>query len=339
MSDITTHGGRGERPGRYAAVGDPPPADRRSRRRGRGTGEALMVPEATPRSYYGLPILNGPTWEAGDIAGYFFLGGLAGASSVVAGGAQATGRPALARGLKLTSSGAATLSIVALVHDLGRPARFVNMLRVFKPTSPMSVGSWLLAGFVPASLAAAGSDVTGLLPRVGRLATAGAAVLGPAVATYTAALVSDTAVPAWHEPHREMPLLFASSAAAAAAGAGLLAAPRAEQAPVRRLAVAAAAAETVAAHRVETAAGRASESYSDGVAGTLSRLSEALTVAGGVGALALARRSRVAAALSGAALLLGSALRRFSVFQAGVTSADDPAHVVDAQRGDRADAA
>ncbi len=336
MSDITTHGGRGERPGRYAAVGDPPPADRRSRRKGKG--EQLMVPEATPRSYYGMPILNGPTWEARDIAGYLFLGGLAGASSAVAAGAQATGRPGLARGLKLTSAGAAGLSIAALVHDLGRPARFVNMLRVFKPTSPMSVGSWLLAGFVPASLGAAGSEVTGWLPGIGTVATAGAAVLGPAVASYTAALISDTAVPAWHEPHREMPLLFVSSAAAAAAGAGLALAPVAEQTPVRRLAVVAAVTETAAAHRVEGAAGRARESYSEGRAGTLSKVAEVLTVAGGLGAAVLARRTRVAAVLSGAALLAGSACRRFSVFYAGVASADDPAHVVDAQRGDRADA-
>ena len=55
--------------------------------------------------------------------------------------------------------------------------------------------------------------MTGRLP--GRAAaTGGAALVGPAMATYTAALICDTAVPAWHEAHREMPYLFAGSAAA-----------------------------------------------------------------------------------------------------------------------------
>jgi formate-dependent nitrite reductase membrane component NrfD len=82
-----------------------------------------MVPDATPTSYYGQPVLHRPTWQARDIAGYFFLGGLAGASSAVAAGAQLTGRPGLARTAKVGAAGAAGLSIAALVHDLGRPAR------------------------------------------------------------------------------------------------------------------------------------------------------------------------------------------------------------------------
>ena len=61
--------------------------------------------------------------------------------------------------------------MAALVHDLGRPARFANMLRVFKISSPMSVGSWLLAGYVPAAAAAAASALTGRLPRAGAAPT------------------------------------------------------------------------------------------------------------------------------------------------------------------------
>ena len=68
---------------------------------------------------------------------------------------QLSGRPALARPLKLGAAGAISLSLVALVHDLGRPARFLNMLRVFKPTSPMSVGVWILSAYAPAAGAAA----------------------------------------------------------------------------------------------------------------------------------------------------------------------------------------
>jgi formate-dependent nitrite reductase membrane component NrfD len=123
--------------------------------------------------------------------------------------------------------------MAALVHDLGRPARFLHMLRIFKVTSPMSVGSWLLAGYVPTAGAAALCALTGRLPWPGRAATGGAALLGPAVAAYTAALISDTAVPAWHDGYPELPFVFTGSGAMAAAGFGLLAAPLAETAPAR----------------------------------------------------------------------------------------------------------
>ncbi|MYZ36624.1 MULTISPECIES: NrfD/PsrC family molybdoenzyme membrane anchor subunit, partial [unclassified Streptomyces] len=96
-----------------------------------------MVPRATFDSYYGRPVIKAPGWSARDIAGYFFLGGLAGAGSVLAAGAQLTGRTATATAMKVSSLAAITLSAAALVNDLGRPGRFVNMLRVVKPTSPM----------------------------------------------------------------------------------------------------------------------------------------------------------------------------------------------------------
>ncbi|MCU1353207.1 MAG: polysulfide reductase, partial [Acidimicrobiales bacterium] len=180
--DVTVQGVVGARPGRDAPTGvhgRRPDGDGHRRRRG---GEERMVPDARPTSYYGLPVLNRPTWEARDIAGYLFLGGLAGASSVLGALAGATGRPVTARASKLTAVGAAGLSAVALIHDLGRPERFANMLRVFKPTSPMSVGSWLLAGFGPLAGGAALSDLTGRAPRCGAAASAAAAALGAGVA-------------------------------------------------------------------------------------------------------------------------------------------------------------
>ena len=132
-----------------------------------------MVPPAEFASYYGRPILNAPVWRSPDIPGYLFLGGLAGGSSLLAAGAQLTGRPALARASKAAAAGAVCLGLAGLVHDLGRPARLVNMLRVFKVTSPMSVGSWILSGYVPAAGAAAACALTGRLPRAGAAATAG----------------------------------------------------------------------------------------------------------------------------------------------------------------------
>ncbi|RMI29201.1 NrfD/PsrC family molybdoenzyme membrane anchor subunit, partial [Streptomyces triticirhizae] len=187
---VTREGLEGVHPGREALFGNGLDGSGN----GPGGGAALaggrqrerrMVPQAEFTSYYGRPVLKVPAWEARDIAGYMFLGGLAGAGSTLAAAAQLTGRPATARALKLSSLGAISLSTVALVHDLGRPARFLNMLRVAKPTSPMSVGSWLLAGYAPAAGLAAASAATGLLPRLGTAATLAAGGLGPAVATYT----------------------------------------------------------------------------------------------------------------------------------------------------------
>ena len=301
------------------------------RRGGGGRREELMVPRAEFQSYYGKPILNEPTWQAPDIAGYLFLGGLAGAGGTIAAAAQASGRPGLARVMKVGVAGAAGLSLAALVHDLGRPARFINMLRMFKPTSPMSVGSWILAGFAPMSAAAAASEVTGKLRPIGTAATYGAGTLGPALATYTAALISNTAVPAWHEGHREMPFVFASSATAAACGLGLLAAPAAETEPVRRLGAIAGMAEVSMSKLMEERMGLAAECYHEGAAGRLIRAAEMLTTAGAVGA-AVARRSTLLRRASGAALLAGSAVTRFGIFKAGVASAQDPKYTVVPQR-------
>ncbi|MGI5225111.1 NrfD/PsrC family molybdoenzyme membrane anchor subunit [Actinoallomurus sp. CA-142502] len=319
----------GELPAREALVGKGP--GRRKGRRG-GRGERAMVPDATFTSYYGKPIINAPVWEPLDIAGYFFLGGLAGAGSVFAAGAQLTGRPRTARALKISSLVAISGSLVALVHDLGRPARFANMLRVIKPTSPMSLGTWLLTAYGPAAGAAAVLDVTGLFPRLGRVATAGAATLGPAVAAYTAVLAADTAVPAWHEGYRELPFVFVGSAAAAASGMALIAAPAEENAPARSTAVFGAALEVAAAKLMEHRLGMIGETYRPGRAGRLMRAATALSAAGAAGAALLGGRSRTAAVLGGAALLTASACTRFGVFAAGMRSAEDPKYTVVPQR-------
>lgn len=308
----------------------------RRRRRGR-RGEQPMVPDAEFTSYYGKPVLNKPTWKAPDIAGYLFLGGLAGASSVLAGGAELTGRPGLARGLKLGAFAAISGSLFALVHDLGRPARFLHMLRVIKPSSPMSVGSWILMAFGPLAGAAAASDVTGFLPRLGRTATLGAALIGPAVAAYTAPLIADTAVPTWHEGHRELPFVFVGSAASAAGGLGMVLAPVSEAAPARRAAILGGAVELGAVKAMERRMGLVAEPLHTGKAGKLMRTAEALTVAGAlVGGLG-GRRSRPAAVAGGLASLAGSACTRFGIFYAGVASAEDPKYTVVPQR-ERVDA-
>jgi formate-dependent nitrite reductase membrane component NrfD len=283
-------------------------------------------------SYYGKPIVKAPVWAERDIAGYLFAGGLAAGSSVMAAGAELTARPRLARASKLCASAALGVSLAALVHDLGRPARFLNMLRVFKPTSPMNMGSWLLGVYGPLNVLASASEVVGVAPRGGRAATLGAALFGAGVSSYTAALIADTAVPAWHEGHRELPFMFAGSAAAAGAGFGLLAAPLSENEPARRVAVAGAVVELACERLLERRLGTVARTLHEGSAGRRMRAATALTAAGALGAAALGRSSRPAAAASGAALLAGSAFTRFGVFAAGVASTRDPGYTVEPQR-------
>lgn len=329
---------RRKRPDRVAGPG-PDLASRRPRwQRGR-RGERPVVPRAEFTSYYGKPVINAPVWSSTDIAGYLFLGGLSGASALLGAGAELTGRPALARTAKAGASVAAGVSLVALVHDLGRPARFVNMMRVFKVTSPMSVGSWLLAGYVPAIWTATASALTGRVPRVGAVATAGSAVLGPAVAAYTAALISDTAVPAWHDGYREMPFVFIGSAAMAAGGLGLAGAPAGESAPARNLALLGWAVEAAAFERMTSRMGMVAEPYSAGRSGAYVRAGKVLGALGAAGAVATAvppiasgGRGRIIAALSGAALIGASAATRWGVFHAGMASARDPKYTVVPQR-------
>ncbi|MDF6022851.1 NrfD/PsrC family molybdoenzyme membrane anchor subunit [Streptomyces sp. JH34] len=287
---------------------------------------------AVPDSYYGRPVIKAPSWSAQDIAGYFFLGGLAGAGSVLAAGAHVTGRDTTARALKVSSLAAVTLSAAALVHDLGRPSRFLHMLRVFKPTSPMSMGTWLLSGYGPAAGAAALTAVTGRFPRAGAAATAAAALLGPTLATYTAVLAADTAVPAWHGAHRELPYLFAASATAAAAGMAMVTGPVHENTPARYASVLAAVADGAASRAMERRLGSVAVTCREGRAGTLTRAARALTAAGAAAGLLLGHRSRPVAAGAGLALLAGSACTRFGVFAAGIASAEDPAHTVGPQR-------
>lgn len=329
---VTRSGLEGARPGREALPGGTYVVEglvrRRHRRDHRGKGKRA---EEAFRSYYGRPVIKKPVWQAREIAGYFFLGGLAGASSLLAAGASVTGRPRLARGAKLGAAGAIGLSLAALIKDLGRPARFLNMLRVFKPTSPMSVGTWVVASYAPAAALAALAEVADIPPALATLSTVASAVLGPCVATYTGVLIADTAVPLWHGAHRELPFVFASSAAMSAGGLGLLVAPEPEFGPARRLALTGAVAELLSHAVMERRLGPLARPLHEGSANTMLRSAKTLTLVGIVGSL-FARRARAARALSGLALLGASACTRFGIFYAGAASATDPEATIGPQR-------
>lgn len=319
------------------------------RRRGRrGRGERAMVPDAQFTSYYGRPVLKAAPWTA-DIPSYIFLGGLAAGSSLLGAGADLTGRDSLRRSSRIVSLAAISGSTFALIHDLGRPSRFHHMLRVAKPTSPMSMGSWLLVGYGPAAGLAGAAEIASLLPLPAALggltralrcsarpAALAAASLAPAVATYTAVLLSDTASPAWHEGYREMPFVFAGSSAVAAGGLGLLAACAKDAGPARRMAVGGALTEMASSQLMERSLGLAAETLRSGRAGWLMRAGKVLTGLGTVGAVA-GRRNRLASAVAGAALVAGSVCTRFAIFHAGQASARDPKYTIVPQR-ERVDA-
>jgi len=317
-------------------IGEPVPGaeaqqPQRPRRRRGGRGEISMVPEMTPTSYYGRAVLKQPVWTP-EIGVYFFVGGLTGASTLLAAAARSEGNDALADRALFTALAGVTVSPLLLIKDLGRPERFYNMLRVFKVTSPMSLGTWLLNGAGVSTGVAAGCRVLGILPRIQRLAELSAALLGPGVSTYTAVLVSNTAVPVWHEARYELPFVFAGSSLASAGAMGILLTPPRHAATARTLAVAGVVGELVATQVMERRLGDAGEPYHSGRPARFARLARGLN-AGGAAAVALGgRRRRALSALGAAAILAGSMCERWAVFTAGPESAADPRFTVGPQR-------
>jgi hypothetical protein len=283
------------------------------------------------RSYYGRPILKAPVWQP-EIPWYFFTGGLAGASAILGLAARASGNRPLAKTSLYVSMAGDAVSPALLVADLGRPERFLNMLRVFKVTSPMSVGSWILAGSGTATALATGLELIDRAPRLKVAAETVSALFGAPLSVYTATLVSDTAIPVWHEARHELPFVFGASAAASAGAAAAALLPPADAGPARRLAVGGAAFGNAAMLAMEARLGRIGEPYRRGEAGRYNAIAKVCTTAGAVLLGGSARRSRLAAVAGGALVLAGEAALRWSVFRAGFQSASDPKYVVEPQR-------
>jgi hypothetical protein len=289
-----------------------------------------MVPRAEPRSYYGRPVIKPPVWKP-EIPWYLFLGGLAGASAMLAWIAELTGNRRLGRNAGLISLSAGAGSPVLLITDLGVPARFFNMLRVFKITSPMNIGSWILATAGATEAIATAQETFGLFGRLGRTSRAIAALFGLPLSTYTAALLANTAVPVWHEARRELPFVFAGSAAASAGAAAAIATAPRDAAPARHLAVLGVVAEGAATQLMEHRLGKLGEPYRKGEAGGYARLAKGFSVAGAV-LTTLRGRRRGGAVAGGVLILAGSVLQRWAIFKAGVQSAEDPEYTVAPQR-------
>lgn len=320
----------------------PPRDPNRRRRRDRRRGDPnATVPDAEFTSYYGRPVVKPAPWGH-EIAAYLFLGGAAAGSALVGAGAHLTGRRRLRRSGRALALGAASLGGVALIADLGRPERFLNMLRTVKLTSPMSVGTWIFTGFAACAGAAAaaevgqavlpaGSSIRRVVDVLDPVASAGSAFFAPPLAAYTAVLLADTATPLWHQSYRELPFLFVSSATAAGSGLALVATPTAETAPVRQLAALAAAGDLAADALLERRLGEEGQPLREGRAHVLHTAARVLTAVGGLGAV-VAGRWRAPAVASGLALVAASACTRFAIFEAGLESAKDPAYTIRPQR-------
>jgi hypothetical protein len=281
----------------------------------------------------GRPIIKPPVWKP-EIPFYFYTGGLAGASAGLAALTELGGNDVLARRAWALALAGGVASPALLISDLGKPSRFLNMLRMFKVTSPMSVGSWVLSAFGPAAAAATAAAWTDVVPvPVGVAAKAAAAALGLPLATYTAALIANTAVPVWHDARETLPFLFAAGAAVSAGAGAMAITPVGHAAPARRLAIAGAVVELAAVELMQRRLGeRVGRPYQKGAAHTLGRAAEFLTAAGAIGTAVAAARTRRAAVGAGALLTAGAVLERWSVFRAGSQSAADPRATADPQR-------
>ncbi len=301
----------------------------------RGKVEAIGIrpsgapfPRATPESgYYGLPLLKEPQWNPA-IPLYFFVGGASGASGVIGSIAGWLGNdPKLGRDARFLAVGGAMLSSALLIYDLGRPSRFLNMLRVFKVQSPMSVGAWTLAAFGTASGAAAFADLVeakfgSFLPVsiIGGLGRFFSAALGLPLSTYTGVLIGATAIPVWNKNVRTLPIHFGVSGLQSAVSLLELAGHDRSRA-LNLLGIIAALTESVEGLLIETETDRAAEPLKHGPSGWLTRTGGVLS---GPVPLALrlfgGRRMRRWAAWSG---VLGSLATRYAWMRAGHASARD----------------
>ena len=289
-------------------------------------------------TYYDTPLLKQPVW-IWSIPTYFYVGGVAGAGAALGAAAQLVASDSM-RSLVMKTRWISTIGGAAgaalLIHDLGRPSRFLNMLRVFRVSSPMSMGSWILTAFsTTAGAAAVLPHGPSLFRPVGELSGVMAGVFGLGLAGYTGVLISQTAVPVWQQAYRTLPILFlASGTAAAASFLEFFELNSQEIATVERFGFMGKSLELLATFVMERDAGqvkRVGRPLHEGVSGTLWQTAKMLTIAGALLSLAPGRSptKRVLSGLVGSA---ASLCLRFGVYYAGKASARDPRATFEVQR-------
>ena len=293
-------------------------------------------PQASPQAgYYNIPLLKEPQWKP-EVPVYFFVGGAAGAAAVLGAVADWTGKnPKIARDARWIAAIGATISTGLLISDLGRPSRFLNMLRVFKPQSPMSMGAWTLAAFGTTSGAAAFAQFfRGRLGEfapirwLGNISQAASALFGLPFSNYTGVLIGATAIPVWNSHIDSLPIHFGMSGLNSAVAA-LELTGNTDSPALNMLGFGAAAIESWEGYNIEVQKKQeeASDPLRHGFSGWTTRVGGVLS---GPVPLALrtasllsgshSRRLRKWAALSS---LAGSLITRFAWVRAGHASAKD----------------
>lgn len=297
---------------------------------------APFPPPISDAGYYDIPLLKEPQWTP-EVPLYFFLGGAAGAAGLVASAAQGlTHDPDLVRSARWVAALGGSLSATLLTSDLGVPSRFLNMLRVFKIQSPMSVGAWTLTAFSTLSAASAFANlVRGKLGDSKPVAIiedgAGmlAAATGTLMASYTGVLVGATVIPVWNRHIGSLPIHFAASGLNSAVS--ILELMGHDNTSLNALGLAASAYETAEGAIIEFTRDRVNRPLQRGKSGLIVRLGGALS-----GPIPFALR--LACTLTGNPSLrkaasvcsvAGSLLTRFGWIEAGKASARD--HVLPLQ--------
>jgi hypothetical protein len=285
--------------------------------------------------YYGQPVVKPPVWTW-EIPIYFFVGGLSGMSAVIAAAALQFHHVDLAREALWLAAIGVVFSPILLILDLGRPRLFINMLRVFKPQSAMSMGAWILTGFgacvVPALIALelhALHMFTGAMDQFLRIAAGllvfGSAFFGTLLATYTGVLIGVTAIPAWFLHRVFLPIHFGTAGLGSAAAFLELLGHRI--APLNAIGFFAVAVETTLLIWLNVdkhgAADRAIHAHSSG---WLIRIGEILT-----GPLALVLRFFGLVPFAAISFLFGAFISRFGWLAVGKVSGADPEAVFAAQ--------
>ena len=297
--------------------------------------EGAPFPQASPETgYYGIPLLKPPQWTH-QIPFYFFVGGAAGAAAVVSAIAHSAGADRkLVRDARWIAAAGAVISPALLIADLGRPERFLNMLRVFKPQSPMSVGAWTLVGF---SSAVSAATFAGLMrERYGpsfplsvleNSGEAAAIPLGLGLATYTGVLIGATAIPVWNQNAADLPPHFAASGVGAAVGMLELMGHSKSRA-LQALGLGAAIFEVWQGLRIEARSHSHLDPLKHGKSGAITRVGGALSgpLPTALRVASMFRRGERAASMrrwAAVASVAGSFLTRIAWLRAGVASAQD----------------
>jgi formate-dependent nitrite reductase membrane component NrfD len=271
-------------------------------------------------TYYDVPLLKAPVWTW-EVPVYFFVGGAAGAAAIIGSVAEWVRTDGtLARDARWVAAAGGPLSAALLTADLGRPERFLNMLRVFKPQSAMSVGSWTLVAFSASSTAALAPAVTRqpAVQTAAAVAATTSAALGAGMLTYTGVLLGATAIPVWNRNVRLLPVHFAASGVASASA--ILTLMGHDEAPLNDLAMGAAAVETLIGVSIESRQERALAPLREGPSGWIIRAGGILSGPVPLLLRAASRRRRWRNVASVAALA-GSLLTRAGWIAAGRASA------------------